>query len=267
MPTSGDKITYFQDFFTFALSRVPKATYSTVSATDTNSDYVIGGDGTGNPMSCTAGDGANYATYYDFHVARLAELAMSSVLFALASTALKSIMNLANTPDNLANITSISAVIGKIEDDLSPPIDDTIDSNTDTGNLSSPENIYLTIKTLSSKNLTYSQQIATLQDAIDQRRTNLQTALNAEMQLDSIAWWAAFMMWAWIVIMVVVLIVVMLALATEQYTIIYIALAVIVTIQIFSAIMTYVGYNGSLFDVTGISDSISLSLGLPSLNL
>ena len=235
--TGQGTLPYFQDFFAFALSRISPV------------------QGSSEPtVTCQVG-GEEYQTYYDFHVARLAQLVMGKVMFCLCMTATTYAISSASSKDNLM---IIGEIITNIEDDLSGPI---YDESSDSTDLQNPENIYMTIKSLSSKNLTDSQKVAALQEAIDARRRSLQTALNAEMQIDRIKWWARFTMWMWIAIFVLGVFLIVVAVISESYLLIYITFAIIVTAQILSWIMHYFGYNSSFFDISGIHDNIALTLG------
>ena len=257
-PSASGNTAFFASFFQFALSRLPRSTF--LSSSDSTGVVL---DGAGNPMSCAAADGNAYQTFYDFHVARLAQLTMCKVMFSLAMSVtaytLSPSYSSSQTQRN-SDLQTLQGIVGFIEDGLSTSLADGGLGSSD----NDPEAIYLTIKTISSKNLTDSQTIQALQDAIASRRSSLQTALNAELQIDSVAWWSTFWKWIWIVFFNVGVSVIAWAAASGHYILIYGALATIVVIQVLISVMNWLGYNGTLWDVSGINDSIALSLGIPN---
>lgn len=244
-PATRNDIDYFKNFIKFALTRIPRGKNQFVEDTD------------GGALSCTADDGQVYKTFFDFHVMRLGELSIATVLFALSSKTLGYIVTTQNIDKD---IQKISMTIEQIENTLSYPIDD--DDSAHPGDLKSPENIYMAIKALSTDNSSSAVTIARMQEGIDMRQQSLQTALNAEMHVDNIMWWSGFTMWMWVAISIGVLVSVVFALAWEAYLIIYITLIAIAVVQIFGFILGYFGYNASLFDIAGIRDTASLELSM-----
>jgi hypothetical protein len=267
-PTTAAKFSeFFGSFFKFAMSRLPRKAIGQQASFD---DYIL--DNSSKPMQCAGPDGTMYKTYYDFHVARLAQLVMSKVMFSLAMSAASVQINVSPTSiggatppaaPNKANLDTIQAVVDNIEDSLSAALGDNTMSPND---LQNPENIYLTIKSISSANLSQSQQVAALQSAIDQRRTTLQTALNAEMQVDGIVWWSGFWMWMWVAFFIIGVVLIVHSLLVGQYLLIFGAFAIIVLIQILITVLNWFGYNGTLWDISGVNDSIAMSLGIPNLS-
>ena len=248
------------DFFNFALSRVPQATYNG-GGTAPASQFVLSSTGAELPCA-TSGPYSAYKTYYDFHVSRLAQLVTAKVMFSLAMAATNySIHN--NTSSNTDQLATIAQVITKIESDLTANIDTQPPSDP---TQPSPENIYLLIKDMSNNNLTSSQNIAMVQDQIAVRSQNLQTALNAEMQIDTIKWWAAFMMWLWVFFFIVGFIVVLWSLLNSQFIVVYVLFGLIVSYEVVLYILKWFGINTTYFNIQGIDDSIVLALGLPGLN-
>ena len=270
VPTSSSYASYFTSFFKFAMSRLPRKFVGLPDQQKTSADgepMIL--DSEGAPLSCSVAND-EYMTYYDFHVSRLAQLVMSKVMFSLAMSAAAVQVNTDSTDGatpppgpNMAYLQTIQVVVEIIEDSLSASLGDNTMSPNDMQN---PENIYLTIKTISSQNLTQSQQVAALQTAIDSRRTTLQTALNAEMQVDGIVWWSGFWMWMWVVLFLIGLALIVHASVVGQHLLIYGALATIVTIQIIITVLNWFGYNGTLWDISGVNDSIAMSLGIPNLS-
>ena len=251
-------------FFNFALSRVPQGSYRGNDAKIADADFVQMAGGVG-AMACPA-PYDDKKTYYDFHVTRLAQLVMAKTMFSLAMSCTHSLMMRKtadkDAPANSENIGIVGQVITKIEKDLTANIDtQTAADPMQKG----PQNIYMTIKGLSENNLASSQNNANIQSVIENRRKNLQTALNAEMQLDSIQWWATFMMWLWVAVFIVGVVLVAYCVLASQFIIVYIAFGIIVAYEVVLMILKYFNINSTYFNIQGIDDSIVLALGLPGL--
>jgi hypothetical protein len=239
---------YFKKFFSFAIAHMP-------TSGDQAYNYILDKDG--KEITIIVGK-KKVKTYYDFHVARLAQLAMAKVMFSLC------IGEASRASTTTVNLTKIRDAISAIEDNLASPSESKDDFSD--GSIYSPDYIYTVIKNLSNKNLSHSQVIKRLQDAISRRRTNLQTALTNESQIDKILAWSITWKYVWIALFIIVTCVAMFAIMSNNHLVIYVAIGFMLCVQLISWVLDALGIVVGSWDVAGLLANSSLLLGTPNIS-
>lgn len=231
-------------------------------------------DGDGNAISMTARDASGKEhvtlekkTLIDFHVARMASLALFKVAMSLVVATVfgevgrmgKSDLNTADETNAIENLTNCAKLMARLEQLVTT----NLGYDSDKDGYSEMELFYVYVRELSSQNLSRSAFIEKLQTEIKARRDNLQTALNTEAQIDKIVFWAKLWWWVWIFVFIAGVAFTFWAVMTGNGVLIYIALAALLLLKIVAWILSWFGLSLTVMDITDLNDNLSLALGIP----
>ena len=110
------------------------------------------------------------------------------------------------------------------------------------------------------------QVIRELQDAIRKRRTNLQTALANEAQVDGILFWSGVYKYMWAIVFVVVTCVIFYSVITGTPFVVYGLLGAYLLVFGIIFVLGALGVTVGSWDVSEIMSNTTLLLGLPTIS-
>jgi hypothetical protein len=200
----------------------------------------------------------------DFHVVRLAQLALFKTVFQIIIIAVQAEMS------SMTNIDTASPVIQSahkcihiLENLVSTTLDYATDPSSSPDSFTDLERLYFNIKSLSNNNSATAHMVTETQRKIDLRRDVLQTALNANISIDRVIWWSKFQKWMWILLMIAVTITSILAVLSHKLILLYIEGAVVLFIILFIFMMNWLHFTISGPYMSDITASIRQAFYIP----
>lgn len=198
----------------------------------------------------------------DFHVVRMAQLALFKTVFQLVVLGVQSelAVNRGMTPV----IKDAHKCISNLENVVAVTLDYSTTNPNDDKSFSDLERLYFKIKSLSNDNASTAHFVTKQQRVIDLRRSVLQTALNANLAIDRIIWWSKFQKWLWIVAMIVVTVVSIVAVLKHNVLILYIEGAAMLFVIAFIFMMNWLNFTISGPFMSDISASVQRAFHIPT---